>query len=146
MNCQNLSSLPVDGCVMDDLTTEETAEESCPPIGEQYEDLPPASAIVPDFTADENELELLRLQVQPERQHLSMPSFRSTPVQEFNSSQPILSWAFPTLYPTGQADFLAPRTRTVSFANYVTDLLKYFNGRFARHTTWRYVVFNTLMR
>lgn len=75
-----------------------------------------------------------------------MSPFRSTPIAEFNTTQPVLSWTFPTLHPRGEADSLNPRLRSVSFHDYIQHLLKFHDGRFARHPRWRYVVFNTLMR
>jgi ATP-dependent DNA helicase PIF1 len=81
------------------------------------------------------------------RQHyITNPPCRATPLSEFNNTQKILSLAFPTLYPYSQADFLNPRFRLIDFAAYCKHLLKYKDGRFAKHGPWRYVVFNTLMR
>ncbi|KAM4067753.1 ATP-dependent DNA helicase PIF1 [Hirsutella rhossiliensis] len=82
------------------------------------------AAAVPNFIAAQADLERLRAQLEdhepvppeqiPLRQaHIEMPNIRSTPLNEFNRSQPLLSLAFPTLYPTGQADFVAPRQRTI---------------------------------
>ena len=45
------------------------------------------------------------------------PALGSTPVDEFHS-EGYLSQAFPTLYPTGAADFTSPRLRTVTIGNY----------------------------
>ncbi len=44
--------------------------------------------------------------------------------------------AFPTLFPTGAADS----------GNYFTHLLKYDDGRFARHPRFRFFALNTEMR
>ena len=41
--------------------------------------------------------------------------------------------AFPTLFPTGAADFLGQRCNQVTIGNYFTYLLKYDDGQFARH-------------
>ena len=54
-----------------------------------------------------------------------MPSFRSTPLSEFNRSQSLLSLAFPTLYPHGEAEFCHPRLRDVSYAEYIEHFLNY---------------------
>jgi Helitron helicase-like domain at N-terminus len=75
-----------------------------------------------------------------------MPSFRTTPISKFNRTQPLLSWAFPTLFPRRDAEYTLPRPRSVSYGDYVDHLLKYHDGRFARHPRFRFVVFNTMMR
>ena len=36
--------------------------------------------------------------------------------------------------------------RKVSYAQYAQYMMKYYDGRFARHPRFRYVVFNTLIR
>ena len=75
-----------------------------------------------------------------------MPSIRATPLSEFNKTQPLLSWAFPSLFPRGKAEFVTPRIRSISYNDYIKHLLKFYNGRFARHPRFRYVVFNTIIR
>jgi hypothetical protein len=54
--------------------------------------------------------------------------------------------AFPTLYPTGQADFNTPRLRKVDLNDYAQHLMCFHDGRFGRHPRWRFFVFNILMR
>jgi hypothetical protein len=149
-----LNRLPVDDNVIDDILLHEVEPEelSCNANGEDTEqeadeeEVPPESAAVPDLLAHDTEIEEIRQQIQPLCTYLSLPSFRRTPISEFNRSQPLLSWAFPTLYHRGQAEYTLPRERTVAFPEYVKHLIKYKDGRFARHPRFRYVVFNTIMR
>jgi ATP-dependent DNA helicase PIF1 len=54
--------------------------------------------------------------------------------------------AFPTLYPTGQADFNVSRLRNVSIQDSARHLLCWHDGRFGRHCRWRFFVFNIFMR
>lgn len=75
-----------------------------------------------------------------------MPSFQSQPISDFDRGQPLLSLAFPSLFPTGAAEFCSVRPRTVSYRDFVKHLLLYKDGRFARHPTLRYFVFNTIIR
>ena len=75
-----------------------------------------------------------------------MPPFRSTPLSEFDNSLPLLCLTFPTLFPRGEAHFIAPRIRAIKYKEYVQHLMKYKDGRFAKHPRFRYVVFNTMMR
>ncbi|XP_044716521.1 ATP-dependent DNA helicase PIF1 [Hirsutella rhossiliensis] len=121
--CQKrMSVLPEDGDVLDQVAIVEVSD----PLA------------VPDLLPEDTEMEALHSHVlgdehdapppaRPATQHqLEMPDIRRTPINEFNQSQALLSLAFPTLFPRGQADFIEPR--------------------FACHPTFRFVVFNTLMR
>lgn len=112
------------------------------------EDLMPECVAVPDVAADVTEFEALREQIQSRAldTFLSMGSVRRTPIAEFNTSEACLSLAFPSLYPTGRAEFVAPRLREISYASYVKLMLCYRDGRFARHPRFRYATFNTLLR
>ena len=57
-----------------------------------------------------------------------------------------MSCAIPTLFPTGVADFVAPRPLAVTIGNYFKHLMLYKDGRFARHPRFRYFALNTEMR
>jgi len=46
-----------------------------------------------------------------------------TPINEAVGLERIFAMAFPTLYPTGQADFNAPRQRTVTLKAYIQHLM-----------------------
>ncbi|KAG7410080.1 ATP-dependent DNA helicase PIF1 [Fusarium oxysporum f. sp. raphani] len=116
------------------------------------------SDLVPDLLPEDTEMEALHSRIlgeerdepvpvrQPTQHQLEMPDIRRTPVNEFNRSQALLSMAFPTLFPRGQADFVEPRLRPIKYADYIQHALRWHDGRFARHPTFRFVVFNTLMR
>jgi hypothetical protein len=109
-------------------------------------DHPDVSAI-PDMAPDMTEFEALRAKIQrPNQAFLSMNSLRRTPLAEFNNREALLSLAFPSLFPNGQTEFVSPRVRDVTYHNYIKCLMAYRDGRFARHSHFRYAVFNTLMR
>ncbi len=57
-----------------------------------------------------------------------------------------MSCAFPTLFPTGAGDFLAPRLHAVTIGNYFKHLMMYGDGEFAKHNRFRYFALNTEMR
>ena len=78
-------------------------------------------------------------------QILPWPSRGETPINEF-TTEGYISCAFPTLLPTGAGDYLAPRERTVMVGNYFKHLIRYDDGRFARHPRFRYFALNTEMR
>jgi ATP-dependent DNA helicase PIF1 len=73
-------------------------------------------------------------------------SIRHTPIDEAFGKDHIFTLAFPTLYPTGQADFNMPRVQKVALNNYARHLLCYRDGRFGCYPCWRFFVFNLLMR
>lgn len=54
--------------------------------------------------------------------------------------------AFPTLFPTGEAVFAAPRIHKVTIGVYMKHLMMYRDGRFAKHPRFRYFALNTEMR
>ena len=57
----------------------------------------PETVVALNLLAGEEELEAVRQRLGPSVNQLSMPSFRRTPISEFNRTQPLL--AFPTLFP-----------------------------------------------
>jgi len=75
---------------------------------------------------------------------LAWPSCGS-PVNEFNT-EGYMSTAFPTLFPTGAGNFLAPRQCAVTIGYFFKHLMMYQDGRFARHPRFRYFALNTEMR
>jgi ATP-dependent DNA helicase PIF1 len=75
-----------------------------------------------------------------------MPSIQHTPIDEASGKDHIFALTFPTLYPTGQADFNMPRVQKMALNDYARHLLYYRDGRFGHHAHWRFFVFNFLMR
>lgn len=73
------------------------------------------------------------------------PTRSETPINEF-STEGYFSCAFPVLFPTGAADFLAPRQNKVTIGNYLKHLMLYDDGRFSKHCRFRYFALNTEMR
>jgi len=103
------------------------------------------------YTQRRTEQETVRHSVQQRQQPpvapptLLWPPIGSAPINEFNT-EGYISCAFPTLFSTGAADFIAPRTRSVTICNYFKHLMMYKDGRFARHPRFRYFALNTEMR
>jgi hypothetical protein len=112
------------------------------------DDLPPEVVVVPDMLSDLTEFDALRQQMQSNTREnfLSMGSIRRTPIADLDAKERCLSLAFPSLYPTGLAEFVQPRLRDISYHSYVKLMLCYRDGRFARHPRFRYAAFNTIMR
>lgn len=75
----------------------------------------------------------------------SWPATQQNPINEFHS-EGYFSCAFPILFPTGKAEFLAPRLNAITIGNYFKHLMLYDDGRFAKHCRFRYFALNTEMR
>lgn len=119
-----------------------------PPLENPYEaDL--ERSFVPTVPQRMTESEILRQLVHQTTinqtpQPLSWPTTGS-PLNEF-TTEGYMTCAFPTLFPTGNADFLAPRLHTVTVGNYFKHLLMYHDRRFAQHPRFRYFALNSEMR
>ncbi|XP_044717905.1 PIF1-like helicase domain-containing protein [Hirsutella rhossiliensis] len=146
---ERLSQLPEDGNVVDAIPQSQVEAADVRPEEEDQEaepDLEDAAA-VPDLLTKDTELDALRsiLVGEPEPE-LRLPNIRHTPINEFNRSHALLSLAFPCLFPDGRADFVEPRLRSIDYKDYIEHAMRWHDGRFARHPTFRFVAFNTLMR
>lgn len=83
----------------------------------------------------------------------AIPAFDWPRLQTFRFSQQgrgqrIFSLAFPALFPFGLADWSLPRQRSkeLTFYDWIIHLLRFHDGRFARHDRFRYAAFNLWMR
>ncbi|KJZ68932.1 hypothetical protein HIM_11675 [Hirsutella minnesotensis 3608] len=134
-----LQQLPLDGSVVASIASQlaDIPDGEVPqgPVEEAVEEDPSdadASAI-PNLQVTDTELNALQsrlLDGAPDPEHMAdleymlpsaqaqhpipLPSIRRTPIDEFNRSQPLLTLAFPTLYPDGKADFVEPRERVAT--------------------------------
>ncbi|EAQ90479.1 hypothetical protein CHGG_02414 [Chaetomium globosum CBS 148.51] len=171
-NYDNLSQLPEDGNVFDQLNIHEVEEcEGLPadsgPVEAPEEDGEAVDeAAVPNVLVHDSELNQLQERVdrgaaevnaaneqvplhpvEPQAAHqLKMPSIRRTPLDEFNQTHALLSLACPTLFPRVVADFVEPRQRKISYQDYIQHAMNWEDGRFAKHHSFRFIALNTLMR
>lgn len=104
---------------------------------------------VPNATQQRTEQETIKespQNLQSRSSHtLTWPTIGGSPINEF-TTEGYFSMAFPTLFPTGAADFLGLQSNQVTIDNYITHLLKYDDGRFARHPRFRFFALNTEMQ
>ena len=148
-----LESLPEDGDVSDAFPTIiDPTNSPTDPVDDDTDRPPPVNtqSMVPNLNVTTTEADLIRGELtgrhpQPD-QGIPAPSIRMTPLDEASGNERIFTMAFPTLYPTGRADFNSPRLRSVSLSDYARHLLCYHDGRFGRHPRWRFLVFNMIMR
>ena len=103
-----------------------------------------SSSFVPAAPRQATEQETVE-QVVSGEQPVAWPPRGDTPLNEFHS-EGYITLAFPTLFPTGAADFTAPRMWPVTLGYYLKHLMMYSDGRFARHPRFRYFALNTEMR
>jgi hypothetical protein len=71
------------------------------------------SSVVPNLLLDQSERDILVSQLYTQQRHLTMPSFRITPINESHNIM-LYSIVFPTLFPCGKANFSLPRRRTAT--------------------------------
>ena len=160
INQEALAMLPEDGdlsglrSVTVDSTDEDTTSPSTLDEGEDPYSTHLSGSFVPSTTQRMTEQETVRQTVQERQRHrqpaaapptVSWPPSGSTPINEFNT-EGYMSCAFPTLFPTGAADFLAPRPLAVTIGNYLKHIMMFEDRRFARHPRFRYFALNTEMR
>lgn len=77
--------------------------------------------------------------------HINWPLIESEPISEF-VTEGYIAMAFPTLFPTGDADYRAPRLKTVTAVEYFQHLMQYKDQRFARDPRFRFFALNSTMR
>ena len=123
-----LALLPIDGHLSGLVTMSVQSDELEPSAQQDIapQDTPLASTFIPMPTTGRTEQQTIRQSVQ-QQQHepaiLSWPSSSGSPINEF-TTEGYMSCAFPTLFPTGTADFVAPRPRTVTIGNYFKHLMQ----------------------
>ncbi len=83
--------------------------------------------------------------VQNQNPHVLWPEIEGSLINKFQTVEYIMR-AFLTLYLTSKANLCAERVRDIKPAEYFKHLIWYKDGRFARHTCWRYFALNSLMR
>jgi ATP-dependent DNA helicase PIF1 len=67
------------------------------------------------------------------------------PLSEY-TTEGLYSMAFPTLFPTGAADFTRPRHRHLALHEWVKHLIRYKDSRFASHPRFRFFALNMIFR
>jgi ATP-dependent DNA helicase PIF1 len=91
-----------------------------------------------------------------QRAHLSHPLHNQLPVplpwpatgpplSEY-STEGLWSMAFPSLFPTGRADFTMPRRKHLALYEWVRHLMRYKDSRFATHPRFRFFALNMIFR
>ena len=157
INQAALSLLPADGdltyLVSVTIESSATDEEQHNIEGEDPYNAHLSRTFIPNTIQRLTEQETVRQSVQDRKQGryssapttVLWPPAGTSPINEF-TTEGYISGAFPTLFPTGAADLIAPRPRTVTIGNYFKHLMMYEDGRFARHPRFRYFALNTEMR
>ena len=150
INHDVLALLPSDGDLHGLTTMTVSSNEEEPPARQDADPYNAhlGSTFVPMPTTGLTEQQTIRQSVQQPTSTpptVPWPSVGGSPINEFRT-EGYITCAFPTLFPTGAADFVAPRARTVTVGNYFKHLMLYHDGRFAKHPRFRYFALNTEMR
>ena len=144
-----LQSLPANGSIVshlrqiqDGIVDKNRSED------EETEDEPISHSFVPLLPSTHSEEAAISDaldHVQSNNPHLLWPEIEGIPINEFQTPG-YMARAFPTLYPYGKGDLRSQRTWDILPAEYFKHLLWYKDGRFARHTRWRYFALNSTLR
>ena len=146
-NLSNLNSIVVDSPANSD------QPDATPESSDPY-DAHLAQSFVPIATQSRTEQEAVQLSVQQRQSSppalspsstVMWPSIGGMPINEF-TTEGYFSCAFPTLFPTGAADFSGQRQNSVTIGNYFKHLIMYDDSRFAKHPRFRFFALNTEMR
>eukprot|EP01018_Ginkgo_biloba_P011228 Gb_05719 [translate_table: standard] len=73
------------------------------------------------------------------------PDLGASPINEYNI-EGLFDMAFPTLFPTGEGEWLQPRSMKIRLHEYAEHLMKYRDHRFAKHPRFRYFIMSMIMR
>src|SRR6266487_1807910 len=153
-----LDQLPEDGLVhnrmrstenqeLDDLFMDQGPPDDAGDAGPQSHEALFTGGFVPNMTNHTTELNQLHTAALSNDQPviLTMPNIHGTPINEHAGHQIAID-AFPTLFPTGQADFRAHRERKVTMQEWAAYLIRLEGGRFAQHPCFHYWALNTALR
>src|SRR5277367_5521744 len=146
ISLDRINALPVDGDVSSSFTA--IIHHKDPPVQDQptsgeptgqdqpvSAELPPpnSQSMVPNLNITTTEVDLILNEISgrnPIPPSLPAPSIRQTLINEAAGKDRIFAMAFPTLYPTGLADFNVPRLRKVDLNDYAQYLMCFSDGRF----------------
>jgi hypothetical protein len=130
ISADRIAALPVDDDVSSSVIciTDDTLGLDIPAELTELTDAPPNSqSAVLSLDQDTTEANLILEGITGCKSPSSLPapSIRHTPIDEASGKERILSLAFPTLYPTGQADLNTPRLREVPLKDYARHLMSW---------------------
>ena len=126
ISTDRITALPVDGDVSASVISIPDETLGLDGLVEPAESPPNSQSVVLSLDHETTEANLILEEIagrKPPPLGIPAPSIRRTPVNEAAGRERILSLAFPTLYPTGQADFNTPRLWNVPLKDYARHLL-----------------------
>jgi hypothetical protein len=148
-----LNSLPEDGSVYDRLHSVEAVTVTSDPrsLNNSNDDNDEISNLtsngfVPSLQSNEREITELQNALQITEDILTMPAVHGAAINEHDPNIQYMRDAFATLFPTGKADYHTARPHNVTAQFYFEHLMRYKDGRFAKHPRFRYFAWNSLLR
>ena len=135
-----LNDLPLDGSILDlaPQTIEQVADQ------QQVDDGDVVITDVPNIIIDVRARQIESL-LKDDSEVVSWPKIGTEPVNEF-STVGYIAMAFPALFPEGTADLREPRQIKLTPSDYFQHLIKYKDGRFAKHPRFRFFAMNSSLR
>ena len=127
INQDALDQLPEDGSLSSLREVEMDADDELELQTTDDPNIQDSASFVPVVVRKMTEEESIRKSVQdrqsaaPKLTTVSWPQVGDSPISEF-TTEGYISCAFPTLLPTGEAEFLSPRQNTVTIGNYFKHL------------------------
>ena len=77
---------------------------------------------------------------------MNFPYVSAEPVDEFDTSIKLFCKAFPWLFPGGVGDFNEFQNEKITLSEWITKMLLYYDGQFAKDKMWCFYVYDNLMR
>ncbi|XP_063392313.1 uncharacterized protein LOC134677816 [Cydia fagiglandana] len=137
-----LNDIPVDGSLIDVIPQTFTG------LADDQVDKDEACEVmttdVPNFIINEKKGQIKSV-LEDDPEVVAWPKLGNEPVNEF-STVGYIAMAFPTLFPYGSADLREPRLIKVTPSDYFQHLIKYKDGRFAKHPRFRFFAMNSSLR
>ena len=141
INSNALEVVPENGNISSEIPVLESSEVAATLLseedGNQYLD-DPAMVGIPDLQQNDLSIDQLRAEIRNQRNEkrrrqgfteLQAPSFRSTPLDEFDEALSLFSNDFPYLFPFGKAEFRTPRQRSIKLFDHLLHAVTYQDGR-----------------
>jgi len=102
-------------------------------------------SFVPGRFHSRSESEIIKSDLKKAAGITQWPSVESAHVDEY-TTEGYITMAFPTLFPTGEGDYLRPRPINIKPWEYFKHLIRYKDGRFAAHPSFPFYAMNSIAR
>jgi hypothetical protein len=105
-----------------------------------------SNGFVPSLQSNEREIAELQNALQVMEAILTMPAVHGAAINEHEPNMQYMIDGFATLFSSGKADCHAVSPYKITASFYFEHLMRYKDGRFAKHPRFRYFAWNSLLR